>query len=62
MAMLKIKQPKTENKNGKIALSYSPYNSFTLGVTCFVTDLIRPSPAGSASGMTRLQVDGVLNF
>ena len=52
----------TNVRGHAVKLSYSPYNSFTLGVTCFVTDLIRPSPAGSTSGMTRLQVDGVLKF
>lgn len=43
-------------------LSYSPYDSFTLSVACFFTDMIKPSPASSASGMTRLQVDGVWKF
>ena len=52
----------TNVRGHAVKLSYSPYDSFTLGVTCFITDLIHPSPAGSASGMTRLQVDGVLKF
>ncbi|MSU57275.1 MAG: hypothetical protein EXS35_03680 [Pedosphaera sp.] len=45
-----------------VKLSYSPYDSFTLGVACFFTELIHPSPAGSETGMTRLQVDGVWKF
>lgn len=45
-----------------LRLAYSPYNSFTLGVACFITELIQPNPAGTASGMTRLQVDGVWRF
>lgn len=45
-----------------VKLSYSPYDSFTLSVACFVTELIHPSPGDSRSGMTRLQVDGVWKF
>ena len=52
----------TNIRGHAVKLSYSPYDFFTLGVTCFVTDLIHPRPAGSASGMTRIQVDGVLKF
>lgn len=43
-------------------LSYSPWDSFTFSVACFITDLIRPNPAGSESGMIRLQADGVWKF
>lgn len=45
-----------------VKFSYSPYDSFTLSVACFFTELIKPSPAGSETGMTRLQVDGVWKF
>lgn len=42
--------------------SYSPYDSLTLGVSCFVTSLIEESPEQSDSDMTRLQVDAVWKF
>jgi hypothetical protein len=42
--------------------SYSPYDSLTLAVTGFFTDLIDENPAGSKSDMTRLQVDASLKF
>ncbi|MBI5386545.1 MAG: putative porin [Verrucomicrobia bacterium] len=42
--------------------SYSPYDSLTFAVTYFMTDLINPSPAGSKSGMGRLQVDANWKF
>lgn len=45
-----------------VKLSYSPYDSLTLSAACFFTDLISPSPGGSPSGMTRLQMDGVWKF
>jgi hypothetical protein len=45
-----------------LRLAYSPFDSFTLGITCYFTELIRPTPAGSPSGMTRLQVDGTWRF
>ena len=45
-----------------VKFSYSPYDSFTFSIACFFTDLIKPSPGNSESGMTRLQVDGVWKF
>jgi len=45
-----------------IKLSYSPYDSFTFSVACFITDLIKAVPGSSESGMTRLQVDAVWKF
>ena len=41
---------------------YSPYDSLTLGVTYWLTELINENPAGSKSGAGRLQVDAVLKF
>jgi hypothetical protein len=45
-----------------VKASYSPYDALTLGVTAFVTELIRENPSGSESDMTRLQVDANLKF
>jgi len=52
----------TNIKGHVIKLSYSPFDSFTLGATCFLMDLINnPSPAAS-SHATRLQVDANWKF
>lgn len=45
-----------------VKLSYSPYDSFMFSVACFFTELIQASPAGSESGITRLQMDAVWKF
>ncbi|MBI2928947.1 MAG: putative porin [Verrucomicrobia bacterium] len=42
--------------------SYSPFDSLTFSLAYFLTDLITESPAGSKSGMGRLQVDAVWKF
>ncbi|MEY4384805.1 MAG: hypothetical protein RLY20_88, partial [Verrucomicrobiota bacterium] len=45
-----------------IKAQYSPYDSLTLGITYWITDLINESPAGSQSGAGRLQVDAAIKF
>jgi len=45
-----------------IKASYSPYDSLTMSIAFFLTELINESPSGSKSGMGRLQVDAVLKF
>ena len=45
-----------------LKLSYSPYDCLTLSASCFYTDLINPSPAGSETKTTRVLVDAVLKF
>ena len=51
------------NVRGHIArAAYSPYDFFTLGVSCFVTGLIEESPPKSESGITRVQVDANWKF
>jgi hypothetical protein len=47
-----------------VKASYSPYDSLTLSVTAFLTELIKPvaGPLGTDSGITRLQVDMVWKF
>ncbi len=45
-----------------VRCQYSPYDSLTFTVTCFLTDLINESPIGSESGTTRVQIDAVLKF
>lgn len=55
-------RPGTNVKGHILKAQYSPYDSFTLGVTYFMTDLIDPSPVGSKSGSGRLLVDAVLKF
>ena len=52
----------TNVKGHVIRAQYSPYDSFTFGITYWLTDLIDESPAGSKSGSGRLQVDAVLKF
>jgi hypothetical protein len=42
--------------------AYSPFDSLTLGVTAFITELIEENPEGADSDATRLQVDAVLKF
>lgn len=42
--------------------SYSPFDSLTLTVSYFLTEVITESPAGSESGMGRLQVDATWKF
>lgn len=45
-----------------IKAAYSPYDSLTLGLTCFLTELINESPAGAESSAQRLQLDAVWKF
>ena len=52
----------TNIKGHVIKASYSPYDSLTLSVTAFVSQLIKTSPTGSGSDMTRLQVDASWKF
>lgn len=52
----------TNVKGHVIRAQYSPYDSLTLGITYWLTDLIDESPAGSRSGSGRLQVDAALKF
>lgn len=42
--------------------SFSPFDSLTLSVSYFLTEVITEHPAGSESGMGRLQVDAVWKF
>jgi len=46
----------------QIKAAYSPYDSFTLGVTYGSYDVIKENPVGSGSHIGRLQVDAVLKF
>lgn len=52
----------TNVKGHILRASYSPFDSLTLGITAFLTEAIEQSPAGSESGMTRVQMDAVLKF
>jgi hypothetical protein len=52
----------TNIKGHIIKLSYSPYDSLTLGATAFLTEAIQESPSGSGSGTARLQIDATLKF
>lgn len=45
-----------------IKAQYSPYDSLTLGVTYWLTELVHENPAGSDSGAGRLQVDAAWKF
>jgi hypothetical protein len=52
----------TNTKGHIVKVAYSPYDSLTLSVKWFRTELINAVPAGSESMMNRLQVDAVLKF
>ena len=52
----------TNTRGHIIKASYSPYDSLTLSVTYFRTELIDESPLASDSKMGRLQVDAVWKF
>ena len=52
----------TNVRGHNLKFSYSPYDSLTLSVSGFFTELVNPSPAGSESKTTRLLVDMVLKF
>lgn len=52
----------TNVRGHEVQGTYSPYDSLDLSVTCFLTELIDQSPAGSDSDMVRLQVDGSWKF
>lgn len=52
----------TNIKGHILKLSYSPYDSLTLGATAFLTQTIQESPLGTESGTARLQVDASLKF
>ncbi len=52
----------TNVRGHMIRASYSPYDSLTMSVTYWLTELIKESPAGSESGMGRLQVDAAWKF
>jgi hypothetical protein len=45
-----------------IKANYSPYDSFTLSFTVYLTELINASPAGSKTGSSRVQLDGMWRF
>jgi hypothetical protein len=45
-----------------IKAAYSPYDSFTVGLTYYLFDLIDQSPPGSDSQTGRIQVDGIWRF
>ena len=52
----------TNVKGHILKFSYSPYNSWTVSVKWFLTDLINRYPASQDSSMSRLQVDANWKF
>jgi hypothetical protein len=54
--------PGTNLRGHYIKAAYSPYDSFTVGLTYYLFDLIDKSPAGSDSRTGRIQVDGIWKF
>jgi hypothetical protein len=52
----------TNVKGHIVKFSYSPYDSLTLSVKWFGTELINPVPAGADSLMNRVQVDAFWKF
>ena len=54
--------PGTNVRGHWFRLAYAPFDSLTLGATGFLTELIDENPPGSASGMTRIQIDAVWKF
>lgn len=45
-----------------IKAAYSPYDSFTVGVSYFMTEAIKEVPVNTGSSIGRLQVDAILKF
>jgi hypothetical protein len=45
-----------------IKAAYSPYDSFTLGITYLNLEAIHENPIGSGSSISRLQVDALWKF
>jgi len=54
--------PGTNVRGHWVKLSYSPYDSLTLGLSCFMTELINPVAAGADSSATRVLADAVWKF
>ena len=54
--------PGSNVKGHWVKLGYSPYDSLTLSIAYFATELVHPNPSGSQSHAGRLQVDAVLKF
>jgi len=52
----------TNVKGHMVRLNYSPYDSLTLTVSYYCTELIDPVPAGSDSDMNRVQLDATWRF
>lgn len=52
----------TNLRGHTIKASFSTYDSLTFSLTYFLTELSTPSPAGSQSGIGRLQFDAVWKF
>ncbi|MCX6896444.1 MAG: hypothetical protein NTZ16_13285, partial [Verrucomicrobia bacterium] len=51
----------TNVKGHWVKLSYSPYDSLTFGLSCFMTELIN-NPGSTKSGATRILADAVFKF
>jgi hypothetical protein len=52
----------TNVKGHIMRFAYSPSDSLTLSMKWFLTSLITPFPGGSASDMSRVQVDAQWKF
>jgi hypothetical protein len=52
----------TNVRGHNLKLSYSPYDSLLLSASCFYTDLINKSPAGSESKTARVLLDASVKF
>ncbi len=50
------------SKGHVVKFAYSPSDSLTVSLKWFATDLINEFPAGSQSGMSRMQVDAMWKF
>ena len=55
-------QAGTNVRGHVLRAAYSPYDSFTLGVTYFMMEAIHENPVTTGSSIGRLQVDAVLKF
>lgn len=52
----------TNVKGHWVKISYSPFDSLTFGLSCFFTELVKPSPGSSDSSTTRIMADAVFKF
>ncbi|MSU61996.1 MAG: hypothetical protein EXS31_06320 [Pedosphaera sp.] len=54
--------PGTNLRGHVVKMAYSPYDSFTFGITYYLASVIDELPSGSKSEVGRIQVDAIWKF